>query len=49
MRLLEMYPADLENKYLKDNSSLIFEKHWLNEYYGGSLMNPLINFEKDGE
>ena len=47
VRMLDSYPQDMDVKYQMDNKT--FYHHWLNEEYGGSILDPVINYEKVSE
>lgn len=48
---LEDFPAEIFDKYKKENKAQIFKTEWENEMYGGSVLDPVVNFEtlKDGK
>lgn len=44
-RMLETYPLDLDIKYQGGNDTILH--HWLNIFYGGSILNPVVNHKKN--
>ena len=46
VNMLDRFPNEIEDKFHLNKSDVIYEHHWLNRFYGSSILKSIVAYEE---